>query len=252
LAIPTDPAKAAAYRARQAKNAANYRARVKAERTGVPIPQRAVRQQPAHYRPVTKIDIETGEKRNRVQLAVAHAERLRNSRDQVIARLPDVRSPGTNLRIKERTDRSQPERKTEAGRKRQTEAIRTRINAERLQPLGAARKEQLVNELKNGPQSDRLYGPNANMNRAQQKRFQELSEIIANGTTGAPASAQSVAILFEHAGGQNLYTAALDRILASPEGRDVEEGLDLLSTLAGYAKLAHRAYAPSRIGTLTF
>lgn len=241
MAIPTNPAKAAAYRARQAKNAANYRARVKAERTGVPIPQHAVRQQPAHYRPVTVS--------GRVENAVAHAERLRNTRDQVISQLPDIRSPGTNLRIKERTERARPERKTAAGRKRQAEAIRMRVNAERLQPLGAARKAQLVNELQSGDQSDRLQD---NMSRSQQKRFQELSEAIALGSPGSPASAQSVAILFEHAGGQNLYTAALDRILASPEGRDVDEGLDLLATLAGYAKLAHRAYAPSKIRTLSF
>lgn len=235
MAIPTDPAKAAAYRARQARNAANYRARVKASRTGAPIPTAAVQQRPAHYRPVTVSGA--------VENARAQAERLRNTRDEVIGQLSDIRSPGTNLRNKERTERAVPERKTREGRKRQAEAIRMRANAERLQPLGRARKEQLRTELESGMQSDRLQ---ENMTRDQRRQFQKLSEAIANG------SAQSVAILFEHAGGQNLYSAALDRILASPEGRDVEEGLDLLATLATYAKRAHREYAPSRIGTLSF
>ena len=50
---------------------------------------------------------------------------------------------------------------------------------------------------------------------------------------------------------QSLYTEALDRILASPQSRDVEEGLDIMEQLAELAASAARVYAPSRIGRLT-
>jgi len=224
MARPTDPEKLAALRARQAAASAAYRAR-----------QRAAKGQPVTRGP-------SAHGGGIVKAAQQYAEGLRSRRDEILRQLPLVQNPKANIRPKERRPRIAPPRKSKAGQQRQARAIRDRANAERLQPLGKARKAQLVTELYDGPQSERLT---ETMNGEQRRRFQRLSEIIASG------SAQSVAILFEHTGGQSLYTGALDRILASPESRDVEEGLDMLETLAEYAQDAARLYAPSRIGRLT-
>lgn len=221
---PTDPAKLAALRARQAAASAAYRAR---QRTAANLP--ITRGPSAHGG-------------GSVVSAQQYAESLRVRRAELLRQLPLVQNPKANIRPKERTARMAPKRKTKAGQQRQAKAIRDRANAERLQPLGKSRKAQLVTELYDGAQSERLQEA---MTGEQRRRFQRLSEIIASG------SAQSVAILFEHTGGQSLYTGALDRILASPESRDVEEGLDMLETLAEYAVDAARLYAPSRIGRIT-
>lgn len=114
-------------------------------------------------------------------------------------------------------------------------------NAKRLTTIGRARKEQLRNELETNP-TGRLE---ENMTPEQRKEFQRYSEIIAKG------SQQSVAILFEYANGQELYSAALERILASPTSRDVEEGLSILSRLAELAQEAAVLYSPANIGRVT-
>lgn len=177
-----------------------------------------------------------------VERAQAAAARQRQARAEAINSLPDIRNPIVKLRAGEQTGRGLPERKTAAGQRRQAQAFRERIAAEKLQAVGRARKAQLVTELEWGAQADRLQDA---MSPDQQREFQHYSEQIAAG------SQQSVALLFNHAGGQGQYSAALERILASPESRDVEEGLAMLAALAAQAARAAVEYAPSRIGRLT-
>lgn len=234
MARPTDPAKLAAYLARQARNSANYRARQRAAATGMQVPVEAQRQRPANYRPPRVSGV--------VERAKAVSTQQRAARAAVISSLPDVRNPAVRLRVGEQTERMWPERKTRAGRQRQAEAIRERAAAERLQTIGRARQRQIRDELRNGPQADRLQ---ENMTKSQQREFQHLSEIIVAG------SQQSVGIHLEYAGGLNEYYSALERILASPESRDVEEGLGILEALAEKAQRAARLYAPNAIGRLT-
>ena len=183
---------------------------------------------------------------NRAQAIVVRAQaaaaRQRQARAEIIESLPDIRNTRVRLRVGEQTGRGLPERKTPAGQKRQADAFRQRIAAEKLQAVGRARKQQLVSELMYGAQSDRLQDA---MTREQQREFQHYSEVIASG------SMQSIAILFEYAGGQSAYSSALERILASPESRDVEEGLGMLAALAEQARRAAVVYAPSAIGRLT-
>lgn len=234
MARPTDPAKLAAYLARQARNSAAYRARQRAERLGVQPPPEARLQRPAVYRPPRVTGI--------VENAQASAQRQRQARAEIISQLPDVRNPRVKLRPGEQTERYAPERKTRAGKRRQAEAIRNRAAAERIQAIGRARRNQLLNELRFGALSDRLQDA---MTREQQADFQRYSERIASG------SQQSLGILFEYAGGQNEYSAALERMLASPESRDVEEGLSMLAALADRAGRAAVMYSPSAIGRIT-
>src|SRR3954467_8240097 len=196
MALPTDPAKLAAYRARQARNAANYRARQKAARLGVAVPPIARLQRPAQYHPPRVSGI--------VERAQASAQQQRERRAAVIATLPDVRNPAVRLRVGEVTERYAPERKTRAGKQRQAQAIRERAAAERLQDVGRARRNQIRTELRDGAQSDRLQDA---MTADQRVRFQRLSDTIASGSN------QSVGLLFNYAGGQNDYSAAIERIL---------------------------------------
>lgn len=233
MARPTDPAKLAAYLARQARNSANYRARQKAARLGVEPPAHAQRKAPARYRPPRVSGI--------VENAQASAARQRDRRAQVIGQLPDVRNPRVRLRVGEQPDRMAPVRKTRKGKQRQADAIRERAAAERLQNVGRARQSQLRGEIQSGAQADRLK---ETMTESQRRDFQRYSEAIASG------SYQATAILFDHAGGQNDYSAAIERILASPESRDVEEGLAMLESLAERARVAAKIYAPSVIGRL--
>ena len=82
------------------------------------------------------------------------------------------------------------------------------------------------------------------MTASQQARFQALSDRISR------ISHQALGILFTHEGGTGDYNAVIERILASPESRDVEEGLEILESLADMADKAGEAYAPSRVGRL--
>lgn len=218
MARPTDPAKLAALRARQARNSAAYRARKAAAKVGRVAPP----------------DI------NIVQRAQREAQSLRERRAAVISSLPDIRNPRVTLRPPEQTPRAATVRKTRLGQQTQASRIRERANSERLQAIGRARQAQLRSELEHDP-TGRLR---ENMTSDQRRRFLELSDQIASG------SRQSLAILFDYAGGQGLYSSALERILASPESRDVEEGLAILEQLAGDARKAAIEYAPSRIGRL--
>lgn len=232
MATPTDPAKLAALRARQARNSANYRARQRALQAGQPIPTELQPKRPANYRPPRVSGI--------VENAQAAARLQRERRAALIASLPDVRNPQVNLRPGEVTERMAPERKTRKGQQTQASRIRNRAAAERLQNIGRSRRNQLVSELERDP-TGRLFD---NMTPDQRRDFQRYSEQIARGTQ------QSIAILFEYAGGQGLYSSALERILASPESRDVEEGLAMLASLAEQSAKANDMYSPSAIGRL--
>lgn len=219
MARPTDPAKLAALRARQARNSAAYRARQAAARAGRAAPPDA----------------------GIVERAQRETRSLRERRAAVISSLPDIRNPRVLLRAGEITERAAPVRTTRRGQQTQASRIRDRENAARLQSIGRARRSQLISELERDP-TGRL---NDNMTPDQRRDFQRYSEQIAQG------SQQSIAILFEYAGGQGVYSSALERILASPESRDVEEGLAMLASLAEQARAAAVMYAPSRIGRLT-
>lgn len=232
MARPTDPAKLAALRKRQAIASANYRARTKAALRGTAIPKHAVKKAPARYRPPTTI----------VERAAAQADRQRKKRADVLRSLPSVRNPKSNLRPMEETERKIYDRKTAVGKLRQAEAIREHAAAQRIQTVGKARQEQLRNELKSGPTADMLR---KRLTKKQQKEFQEYSEIIASG------SAQSVAIFMDHAAGQGKYSSVIERILASEGGVDIEGGLNALAALAKQAQEAAVMYSPERIGKIT-
>lgn len=209
-----------ARRARQRANSAAYRARQKAA---------AQTKKPRGAQPHGG---------GVVRAAQEYAETLRQTRAEILAQLPDVRNPAANIRPMERTGRAEgPPVKTKAAQVARAKAIRDRANAERLQGIGRARKNSLAVELTDGPISEQLQ----EMNPDQRRRFRDLTERITRG------SAQAVAILFEHAGGQKLYSAAIERILYKASR---EEGFDMLETLAEYAEDAARLYAPSRIGRL--
>jgi hypothetical protein len=156
-----------------------------------------------------------------------------------LSELPDVRNPAVKLRIGEQTERVAPPKKTKAGQRRQAEAIRNQAKAQRLQTVGKARQSQLRNELDFGPNAGKLQEA---MNPEQRRRFQDASYKIAQG------SQQSTAILFDHAGGQGAYSSALERILASPTSRDVEDGLSILESLAERSEQADKMYSPKALG----
>lgn len=171
---------------------------------------------------------------------------MRAARAEILRQLPDVRSLDAKhperrtarIRPVIETERAEgPPVKTKAAQQRRAAAIRERANSERLQGIGRARKAALRVELTDGPVSEQLQ----EMNPEHRRRFRELTDRISRG------SAQAVAILFEHAGGQKLYSAAIERILYK---RDRESGFDLLEALAENADAAAKLYAPSRIGRL--
>lgn len=175
------------------------------------------------------------------------AQKVRNiqreRRANVLSQLPDVRNPSETIRVGERTKGVIVDKKTPKAQARNAAAFREQAAAERLQAVGRSRKDQLRNELISGPQASRLTD---NMTPEQRRRFQQLAERIAGA-----GSNQSTAILFNHAGGANAYHGALEKMLASPESRDVEEGLSQLEHLAQLAEKAGKLYAPSKIGRLT-
>lgn len=215
-------------RARQRLNSAAYRARQKAAAE------------------TQKLRGATPHGGGSVSQAQSAARELRESRAAILRQLPDVRSldpqhpERTPARIRPiiATDRAEgPPVKTRAAQQRRAAAIRTNANAERLQGIGKRRKDDLRIELTDGSISDQLQ----EMSPDDRARFRSLIDRITRG------SAQSVAILFEHAGGQKLYSAAIERILYKANRAS---GFDLLEALAEYAESAAREYAPSKIGRL--
>lgn len=173
------------------------------------------------------------------QRAAAIRDRQAARRAEVLRSLPDVRNPLVNIRVPETDRRGLAQRKTREGQQRQASRIKAQADASRIQDTGRARKRQIVNELSSGPQSERLRDA---MDDAQAKRFQTLADKIAGG------SQQSTAIMLDHAGGINEYNAALEKILASPESRDVEEGLSQMKALAERAERAEKMYGPKALG----
>lgn len=217
-----------ARRARQRINSANYRARQAAA---------AATKKPHGAQPHGG---------GVVQNAQAYAEALRQERRDILRQLPDVRSidpqhperRAARIRPLIDTGRAEgPAVKTKAAQQRRAAAIRANANAEKLQGLGRRRKADLQIELTDGPISEQLQ----EMSPEDRTRFRRLIDRITKG------SAQSVAILFEHAGGQKLYSAAIERIVYK---QNRESGFDLLEALAEYAENAATLYAPSRIGRL--
>ena len=219
------PERAAQLRAASAR----YRARQKAAKAGASIPDAAARRVTSRALPPV------------VARAATRAAASRTRRAETIEALPSIRNPEVNVYVPREPTRKPAQRSTKAGQARQAEAIRERAAAEKLQAIGRARKFQLEYELVGGSVSERLTDA---MTRSQAARFQAASREIAS------IPQQALAILFEYEGGQSDYSSALERILSSPESRDVEEGLDKLEALADLAKRAGQAYSPKAIGRL--
>lgn len=175
-----------------------------------------------------------------VAKAEADAAALREARFNTLRQLPHAMSvaPGypaeTAARIRPIIDtgRSEgPPVKTKAAQERRAAAIRARVNAERLQGIGARRKADLRAELTTGPIADLL----GEMSRADRHHFDELIQRITKGSN------QAIAILFEHAHGQQLYSSAIGKILYET---DRAVGFDQLEALAEYAETAAELYSP--------
>lgn len=210
----------AARRARQAANSRAYRAR-----------QRAAAE-------TKKLRGATPHGGGVVDAARAAADELRTNRLHVLSQLPDARNPRAKIRPQLETERAEgPAKKTKTAQARRAADIRAGANAQRVAAIGRARKASLRIELTDGPLSEMLQEMNPN----DRARFRELTDRIAKG------SAQSVGILFAHAGGQGLYSGAIEKIVYELSR---EEGFDMLETLAEYAETAAKLYAPSTIGRL--
>lgn len=220
MARPTDPAALAALRARQAAASRAYRARQKVARAAsTPYANR-------HGGGI-------------VQAAREQAEQLRRTRATLLSQLPDVRNPRANIRPNMETGRAEgPERKTKKGQLSRAADIRANSNATRVELIGKRRKADLRTELTTGPIAGKLR------DELSPYDLMRLSDLLARIARG---SAQSIGILFDHVGGQKLYSAAIERLLYAASR---EEGFDILETLTEYAESAAREYAPSRIGRL--
>jgi len=232
--------------AQLAAAARRYRARQKAIREGRPIPVEAQRKRSATYHPprvskATQRARDVARAERAVARAAAIAERGRLSRAEAIRSLPSVNNRKAKIHVPPEPDRALAERKSAAGKTRQAEALRENAAAQKLQTIGKARKAQLRTELYDGPQTERLLTA---LDENQRARFQRASETIAR------ASNQTVAILFKYEGGQGDYSAVFDKILASPESQDAEEGVRQLEKLAKLSIKAEKLYSPRAIGRL--
>lgn len=212
-----------AKRARHAANQRAYRARQKAAQAA-----KLPRSRPVHGGGI-------------VEKAQADAKRIRAERAAILAQLPNARSIDSKHPLSELTPRLRPgletgrvqgpTPKTKAAQEKRAAAIRQNVAAERLQNLGRARKDALRIELSDGPLSEELQ----EMEPYDRQRFAEFAERIS-GT-----SAQSIGILFRHAGGQALYNEAIDLIRYPPTRA---QGFALLESLAEAAEKAEELYSP--------
>ncbi len=216
-------------RAQHAKNQAAYRARQKAAAAS------------------KKLRGATPHGGGIVFKAQADARAIREERERILRQLPHAMSidaenpPERAARIRPVIDTGRAEGppipKTKRAQQNRASAIRENVNAERLQGIGRRRINDLRIELTDGPISEELQ----EMSKSDRRRFAELTDRISAG------SAQSVAILFEHAGGQKLYSAAIERIRYKPHRN---EGFELLEALAEYAETAAQIYSPSALKRL--
>ncbi len=182
-----------------------------------------------------------------VAKAYQRASEARARRVEVVESLPDIRNPKLNLYVardpvRGKGDGVLPYKATRGGQQRQAKAIIENERAKNIRALGKSRRQQLVDELHNSTNSERLQ---ANMDEDQQARFQRLSERIAS------YSQQSLGLLFRYADGSGEYSGVIEAILASPESRDVELGLARLALLAKRAQQANEFYSVPRIGPIT-
>jgi small-conductance mechanosensitive channel len=233
-------------RAQLAAASARYRARQKAIQQGAPIPKEALRKRAPAYHP-PRVSPATSRARavDKAERAVARAAQLaeqgRRTRAQTIGALPSVNNRKARIHVPPERERALAERKSAAGKQRQAEALREHAAGQKLQTIGKARKAQLVTELYDGQHTERLLTA---LDDNQRARFQRASETIAR------ASNQTVAILFQYEGGQGDYSAVFDKILASPESQDAEEGVRQLEKLAKLSIRADKLYRPAAIGRL--
>lgn len=176
---------------------------------------------------------------NAAERAAAAADAQNRRREEFARNLPDVRNPQSKIWVAPARPTRVDERKTPAGQKKLAGEIREKAAADRLQAFGAAKNREVKAELRSGPASARLQQV---MDPEQQSRFQAYADRISGQTQ------QSTAILFRFAGGGNDYKGALEKILGSPEGTEIETGLEMLENLARQAESANAMYAPRAIG----
>jgi len=215
-----------ARRARQRVNSAAYRARQKAA-AATKVKHGA---QPHGGGVVAK--------------AAADAQAMRVERDRILRLLPHAMSAADRSVPVEKVPHLRPvidlgrddgpTVKTKRAQANRAAAIRQNANAERLQGIGRQRKAALKIELTDGPISEELQ----EMSASDRARFRQLTDRIAAG------SAQSIGILFKHAGGQSLYSAAIEKIRYKPS-RDA--GFGILEALADYAERAAELYSPAAL-----
>lgn len=212
----------AARRARQKINSANYRARQKAV-SGTKVARGT-----------------TPHGGGALAKAQADARATRTERDRVLRTLPNVMSIDAKHPAKTAA-RIIPALETERGgmkvvkskkaQQKRAAAIRQNLDANRLMGIGRQRKNALKIELTDGAISEQLQ----EMNPRDRGRFESLTSRISAG------SIQSIGILFKHAGGQALYSAAIEKILYPPSR---EAGFAILESLADYAESAAEQYSP--------
>lgn len=226
MAAPRKPLNAQ-QRAAHAQAQARYRSRQKSLEAGTPITSGAMHRRQAAI----------------VTRAVNRVAASRTARLRLIESLPNVRTPNEpeeTLYVPPERRRGEPYKASRAGQQRQAAALLEGEAAHKLQAVGASRQQQLRDELRHGPNAARLQEV---MDSEQQSRFQYLSEKMARN------SRQSLAILFNYAGGAGDYSSILHNYLLASQP-DIEEGLNRLEALTELASRAAVLYSPKRIGTL--
>lgn len=235
MARPTDPAKLAAYLARQAANSRAYRARKAAEKTGKPVAPEFKQKAPARYRPPTVS--------GPIERAFEAKSEAAARRREILRQLPSARNPEVRLRIAPADDRALPagpiKRET---KERRAQALRDSAKAQKLQSVGKAQKQRLLEAWTDGPAAWAVQtkAEGGHLTPQQRARFIAASERIAS------KSQQTLAILFGYDHGAGQYSAVIERIVY-PNDLDIEAAIVDMETLAGYADTAEQLYGPRAI-----
>lgn len=229
MARPTDPAKLAEYRAKQAAAARRYRARQRAERAGVtPPPEVQPRREP-RYRPPTG-------RGGVVQRAASYAESVRERRTRTLENLPQARNPAANIRVPRETPRAEPEKKRADARARQAARIREQVRAESPIARGRAFKGSIVADALQAAEDGGLSAALRSRVRAAASRIASIPQ-------------QALGILLQAEGGG----AEVDEILQKLRYHGDEGPDDHVARLESFADLADRAnalYGPKAVGNL--
>lgn len=231
MARPTDPAKLAALRARQAANSRAYRARKAAERA-VSNPE------PAPRRKASAPSSEQAVQRIHQQRAEARTRRF-----QVVGGLTSARNP----RVSIYTPREAPTAPatvpvTPAARRQRIKVIRELTNAQKLQNVGRNAKARVRDILDQDGRADSIR-ENLSKIGGGQARFDAAIAKLSS------VSQQTLAILFQYEGGEGDFQSALTQ-LAYPREQDPDDALGRIETLAEVAQRGELLYGPKAVGRL--